>query len=65
MGSYSQLQQREEHASAHHLHGSSGLKASCFVFVQKSMAKILTNPFLAALAAKDAELWAELASNIV
>jgi hypothetical protein len=47
-----------------HLHGSSALKQSCFDFVQKNMAKVLTDPSVFILASEDAELWAELAAAI-
>jgi hypothetical protein len=47
-----------------HLHGSSALKQSCFDFVQKNMAKVLTDPAVVILASEDAELWAELAAAI-
>jgi hypothetical protein len=47
-----------------HLHGSSRLKLLCFDFVEKNVAKVLTNPSMAALAAEDAELWAELTASI-
>ena len=47
-----------------HLHSSLRLKQSCFVFVKKNMAKVLTNPSVFSLATEDAELWAELAAAI-
>jgi hypothetical protein len=47
-----------------HLHSSLPLKRSCFDFVKKNMAKVLTNPSVLSLAVEDAELWAELATAI-
>jgi hypothetical protein len=47
-----------------HLYGSTVLKQSCFDFVQKHTATVLTNPSMAALASEDAELWTELAAAI-
>jgi hypothetical protein len=47
-----------------HLHSSLPLKRSCFDFVKKNMAKVLTNPAVLSLAVEDAELWAELATAI-
>jgi hypothetical protein len=47
-----------------HLHSSLPLKRSCFDFVKKNMAKVLTNPSVLSLAVEDAELWAELVAAI-
>jgi hypothetical protein len=47
-----------------HLHDSSPLKRSCFAFVKKNMAKVLTDPSVMSLAVEDAGLWAELSAAI-
>ena len=47
-----------------HLYGTTALKQSCFDFVQKHMATVLTNPSMAALATEDAELRTELTAAI-
>jgi hypothetical protein len=47
-----------------HLYGTPALKQSCFDFVQKHMATVLTNPSMAALATEDAGLWTELTAAI-
>jgi hypothetical protein len=47
-----------------HLHSSLPFKQSCFDFVKKNMAAVLTNASVLSLAVEDAELWAELATAI-